>query len=139
MLTNSPNRLTRTHRRAAGAGNRRALRDPGEVAQLDAVFGALSDPTRRAIIERLGDGEATVTQLAEPFGMSLPAIARHVRVLEHAGLLTSHKRGRERRCSRVEPALRDAVEWIIRYGTFWEAQLDSLETLIASVRDEEAR
>ena len=69
--------------------------------------------------------------------MTLPAIARHVRVLEHAGLLSSQKQGRQRHCTRVERPLGDAVAWILRYGTFWEEQLDSLEALIDSFRAEE--
>ena len=99
------------------------------MASLDAVFGALSDPTRRAILERLAEGEAAVSELAEPFDMTLPAITRHLGVLEAAGLLTSRKEGRVRHCRRVEEPLRDAIAWIVRYGAFWEERLDNLETL----------
>jgi DNA-binding transcriptional ArsR family regulator len=93
------------------------------------VFGALADPTRRAIIQRLTEGEATVTELAEPFDVSLPAISRHLRVLEDAGLLGRRKDGRHYYCRLVEDPLRDAVAWIVHYGIFWEERLDALEAL----------
>jgi DNA-binding transcriptional ArsR family regulator len=99
--------------------------------RLDATFGALSDPTRRAIVERLTRGEASVGELAEPFDMSLPAISKHLTVLEDAGLLVRAKEGRTRRCRLVEEPMRDALEWIANYGSFWEGQLDSLERLLA--------
>jgi DNA-binding transcriptional ArsR family regulator len=98
---------------------------------LDATFGALSDPTRRAIVERLTRGEASVGELAEPFDVSLPAISKHLTVLEDAGLLVRTKEGRTRRCRLLEEAMRDALEWIATYGSFWEGQLDSLERLLA--------
>jgi DNA-binding transcriptional ArsR family regulator len=98
---------------------------------LDAVFGALADPTRRAIVERLMEGDATVSELAEPFDVSLPAISRHLRVLEQAGLLARRKDGRLRHCRLVEGPLREAVDWIVHYGAFWEQRLDSLEALLA--------
>jgi DNA-binding transcriptional ArsR family regulator len=97
---------------------------------LDAVFGALADPTRRAIVERLAEGEATVTELARPFDVSLPAVSRHLRVLEAAGLLARRKDGRLYHCRLVEDPLRDAIAWIVHYGAFWEEQLDSLEALL---------
>jgi DNA-binding transcriptional ArsR family regulator len=97
---------------------------------LDDVFGALSDPIRRAMIERLTAGSATVTELARPFDVSLPAILRHVRVLEAAGLVESHKTGRERHCTAVRDPLRDAVAWIVHYGAFWEERLDALQELL---------
>lgn len=80
--------------------------------KLDATFGALSDPTRRAIVERLTRGEASVGQLAEPFAMSLPAISKHLTVLEDAGLLVRIKEGRTRRCRLIEEPMREALEWI---------------------------
>ena len=97
--------------------------------RLDAVFGALADPTRRAIVERLVEGEATVTELAEPFDISLPAISRHLRVLAEAGLIGRRKDGRLHHCHLVEDPLRDAIGWIVHYGAFWEERLDSLEAL----------
>ena len=98
-----------------------------ERPELDAVFAALSDPTRREILARLAEGDASVTQLAEPFDMSLPAISRHVKVLEHAGLLTRERRGRVHRIRLDPDPMLDALEWMARYGRFWEERLDSLE------------
>lgn len=104
---------------------------------LDATFGALADPTRRSILERLISGESSVTALAEPFDMSLPAVSKHLRVLEKAGLLTQEKDGRVRRC-RVDAApMKAAADWIGRYRKFWEEQLDSLATYIDRMREEE--
>jgi DNA-binding transcriptional ArsR family regulator len=93
---------------------------------LDAVFSALADPTRRQIVSRLSEGEATVTELAEPFKMSLPAVSKHLTVLEGAGLLTREKEGRIRHCRLVAEPMQEALEWIARYGSFWESQFDSL-------------
>jgi DNA-binding transcriptional ArsR family regulator len=98
---------------------------------LDATFGALSDPTRRAIVQRLTRGEASVGELAEPFDISLPAISKHLTVLEEAGLLVRTKEGRNRRCRLLEEPMREALEWIATYGRFWEGQLDSLERFLA--------
>jgi DNA-binding transcriptional ArsR family regulator len=98
---------------------------------LDATFGALSDPTRRAIVQRLTRGDALVGELAEPFDISLPAISKHLTVLEDAGLVVRTKEGRTRRCRLLEEPMRDALEWIATYGSFWEGQLDSLERLLA--------
>jgi DNA-binding transcriptional ArsR family regulator len=93
---------------------------------LDATFGALSDPTRRAILARLAKSEAQVTELAEPFGISLPAVSKHLKVLENAGLIQRHKDGRVHRFT-VNPApLRSAQSWIDHYQRFWTQQLGSL-------------
>ena len=97
---------------------------------LDATFSALADPVRRAILLQLTEGEASVSQLAEPFDISLPAISRHLRVLEQAGLLAREKRGRVHRISLVADPMLDALEWIARTGRFWEAQFDSLERFL---------
>ena len=94
---------------------------------LDVVFGALADPTRRAILERLSQGEASVGELAEPFDISAPAISKHLRVLEGSGLLTQERQGRVRRCRLVAEPMHDAVEWIARYGEFWEGRFDALD------------
>jgi DNA-binding transcriptional ArsR family regulator len=96
-------------------------------ASLDAVFSALADPTRRAILAQLARGESSVTKLAEPFDVSLPAILKHVRVLERAGLLTHEKDGRVRRCRLKAKPLRQAVSWLDHYRSFWEVRLDALE------------
>jgi len=95
-------------------------------SELDRVFHALSDSTRRAILARLASGNAVVSELAEPFDMSLPAISKHLGVLEKAGLLQRHKDGRIRRCELVAGPLETAADWIRFYKQFWDAQLDSL-------------
>ncbi len=94
--------------------------------QLNSVFHALSDSTRRAILARLASGEALVTELAEPFEMSLPAISKHLGVLEKAGLLHRHKDGRIRRCQLTAGPLENAADWVNFYRQFWEIRLDSL-------------
>ena len=94
--------------------------------QLDAVFNALANPTRRAIVARLAAGDASVSELAEPFGVSLPAMAKHLRVLERAGLLDQHKEGRVRHCRLRAAPMRFAEEWCSSYRVFWETRLDSL-------------
>jgi DNA-binding transcriptional ArsR family regulator len=99
---------------------------------LDAVFSALADPTRREILARLADdGDATVTELAEPFDMSLAAVSKHLGVLEEAGLLTRQKSGRVRNCRLVSEPLQPALRWIVEYGAFWEEQFDSLERYLS--------
>jgi DNA-binding transcriptional ArsR family regulator len=96
-------------------------------APLDATFGALADPTRRAILARLARGEATVTELAEPFRVSLPAISKHLRVLESAGLLQREIDGRVHRCRLAAEPMKNAAAWIEQYRAFWESQFDALE------------
>jgi DNA-binding transcriptional ArsR family regulator len=106
-------------------------------ATLDTTFGALADPTRRAILAQLARGESSVTQLARQFDISLPGVVKHVRVLEESGLLTSEKTGRVRRC-RLEPQrLRTAGEWIAFYQQFWEQQLDSLAQYFEELSEKE--
>jgi DNA-binding transcriptional ArsR family regulator len=103
-------------------------------AQLDAVFGALADPTRRAILARLADGDASVGQLAAPFSVSQPAISRHLKVLEGAGLISRRRRSTVR-LSHLEAApLRDATEWLARYRQYWEESHDRLDQLLASLK-----
>jgi DNA-binding transcriptional ArsR family regulator len=94
--------------------------------RLDRTFAALSDPTRRAILARLAEGEATVGELARPFRVSRPAISKHLRVLERAGLVQRQREGRVSRCGLDAEPMRDAAEWIERYRAFWSGQLDSL-------------
>lgn len=99
-------------------------------SNLDGAFAALADPTRRAIISRLCKGPQSVSQLARPFGMALPSLLKHVRVLEQSGLVSSKKTGRVRTC-RIEPrALQDAQSWIHRHVTQWEKRLDRMEAHI---------
>lgn len=95
--------------------------------KLDATFKALADPTRRAILENLARGQASVSQLAAPHRMSLPAIMKHLRVLEAAGLLQHRKLGRSRRCRLSARPLQQAESWLSRYRVFWNRQFDSLD------------
>jgi DNA-binding transcriptional ArsR family regulator len=95
--------------------------------QLDLTFGALSDATRRAILARLADGEASVGALAEPFNMSRPAISKHLRVLENAGLVRRAQDGRVSRCELDAAPMRNAAEWVGEYRQYWERQLDLLQ------------
>jgi DNA-binding transcriptional ArsR family regulator len=94
---------------------------------LDVLFAALSDPTRRAILERLTQGDATVTDLAEPFDMSLPAVSKHLSVLEDAGLIVKEKNGRTYHCQLNSKPMKDAAAWLERYRRFWESKFDALE------------
>jgi DNA-binding transcriptional ArsR family regulator len=94
---------------------------------LDSTFAALSDPTRRAILARLAQGEALVGELAEPFAMSLPAVTKHLNVLEEAGLVRRIKDGRMRRCRLNGKALKSAHAWFSDYEKFWQRSLDRLE------------
>jgi DNA-binding transcriptional ArsR family regulator len=97
------------------------------AAQLDRTFAALADPTRRAILERLADGEATVSELAEPFPVSVQAVSKHLKVLEGAGLITRGHAG-QLRPSRLQGApLKDAADWIEGYRRFWERGFERLE------------
>ena len=116
-----------------------------ESTDLSLVFSALADPTRRAILARLSSGESAVKDLAEPFAMSGPAITKHLKVLERAGLISRSRDGQQRPC-RLEPrGLEVAADWIERYRAMWEAQLDRLGAYLKSVtpepapRDSEAR
>ena len=94
---------------------------------LDRAFAALSDSTRRGILTRLGDGPATIGELAEPFGMTLTGLKKHVQVLEEAGLVTTEKVGRSRQCRLGTERLDDAMQWIAFYQRLWERRLDGLE------------
>ena len=107
---------------------------------LDSTFAALSDRTRRAILDQLSEGESTVTRLAEPFDMSLPAVSKHLTVLEQAGLIVRRKDGRLRRCELAAAPMSSAASWIDRYRSFWEDQLDRLERFLKSdIREGEGR
>lgn len=104
---------------------------------LDLLFGALADPTRRGIIERLVVGEATVTELASPFSISLPAISRHLKVLERASLITRSRRGRWR-SARLSPAsLASAATWLSRYERLWAESFDRLDDHLARLTSEQ--
>jgi DNA-binding transcriptional ArsR family regulator len=102
--------------------------------RLDAVFAALADPTRRAILTRLASGEASVTELAEPFAMSQPAVSKHLKVLERAGLV-SRGQDAQRRPRRLEPkALAEATEWLERYRKIWEGNFQRLDALLDELK-----
>lgn len=98
---------------------------------LSATFAALSDPTRRAILARLAAGEATVNELAAPFEISLPAVSRHLKVLEKARLITREREAQRRRCRLAAEPLKEAAEWMERYRAFWDARFDALEKFLA--------
>lgn len=103
------------------------------LRQLDHAFGALADPTRRAIMARLAQGEASVGELARPFDMALPSLMKHIRVLETGGLVESEKRGRVRTC-RLKPSGMKGVEnWLAEQRAIWEARLDRLEAYARSL------
>ena len=108
-----------------------------EPALLDATFAALSDATRRGILARLATGEASVTELAKPYDMSLPAVSKHLRVLESAGLVARSKDGRVHRCRLEAAPLKSAADWIEHYRRFWEAQLDSLQRFLETSTERE--
>lgn len=102
---------------------------------LDSVFAALANPTRRAILERLAAGEATVSQLAAPFEVSLPAVTNHLSVLHHAGLLVDRKEGRSRVCGLRAAPLGQAHEWLARYRDFWDERLEGLAHYLAGTAE----
>jgi len=104
---------------------------------LNLTLSALADPTRRAILERLACEESSVTELAGPFRVSLPAISKHLRVLEKAGLLARKKDGRIHHCSLVAGPLQDIAEWIARYRRFWEEQFDALADYLNESEEKE--
>ncbi|HWG92581.1 MAG TPA: metalloregulator ArsR/SmtB family transcription factor [Candidatus Thermoplasmatota archaeon] len=117
----------------AGAPPREA---PSGSAHLDAVFSALSHPIRRAIIERLAEGECTVGDLAAPHNVSLPAISKHLRILEEAGLLEQTPEGRVRRCALKPQPLSAAFSWIVQYRIFWEQRFDRLAAHLEELNKE---
>jgi DNA-binding transcriptional ArsR family regulator len=102
--------------------------------RLSVVFAALADPTRRAILARLADGDATVTELAEPFSISLPAISRHLKVLERAGLISRSRSGQWRSSTLETAPLKEATDWMERYRVFWDANFDRLDAHLRRVQ-----
>jgi DNA-binding transcriptional ArsR family regulator len=104
------------------------------TARLDAVFAALADPTRRAIIERLSRGEARVTEVAEPFAMSLNAVSKHIRVLEASGMVERRKEGRDHILSINTRSLDEVDGWISRMHRYWEQRLDAMEGLLRELK-----
>ena len=109
------------------------------VDQLSLTFAALADPTRRAILARLTRGDASVTELAEPFEMSLPAISKHLKVLEHAGLITRGRDAQWRPC-RIESArLKEVSDWLDHYRKFWEGSFDRLDEYLRELQKKEKK
>jgi DNA-binding transcriptional ArsR family regulator len=109
--------------------------------RLSVIFAALADPTRRSILARLSDGDATVTELAEPFSISLPAISRHLKVLEHAGLISRSRSAQWRSSTLQAGPLREAVDWMEQYRQFWDTSFDRLDAhlrRITATRDDRA-
>jgi len=104
------------------------------TARLDAVFAALADPTRRAIVERLSHGEARVTEVAEPFPMSLNAVSKHIRVLEASGVVERHKKGRDHILSINTRSLDEIDGWIERTRRYWDKRLDAMERLLRELK-----
>jgi DNA-binding transcriptional ArsR family regulator len=103
---------------------------------LSATFAALADPTRRAILARLSNGEATVTELAAPFDMSLPAISKHLKVLQKAGLVEQGRHAQWRPCTLKPEPLRDASDWIGQYKRHWEESLERLDAYLREIQRE---
>jgi DNA-binding transcriptional ArsR family regulator len=107
--------------------------------QLSATFAALADPTRRAILARLASGDCSVTELAEPFDMSMPAVSKHLRVLERAGLIVRGREAQWRPC-RIEPApLKNVSDWLEDYRAMWEQRFDRLETYLQELKAKEKK
>ncbi|NUP08713.1 MAG: winged helix-turn-helix transcriptional regulator [Polyangiaceae bacterium] len=107
------------------------------MMQLDATFAALADPTRRAILARLATGDASVLELAEPFAMSQPAISKHLKVLERAGLISRGRDAQRRPCHLEAAPLREASVWIVGFRAFWEASFDALDGVLEELKAEE--
>jgi DNA-binding transcriptional ArsR family regulator len=102
----------------------------GSSGRLDGVLAALADPTRRAIVQRLASGEASVMELAEPFDMSQPAVSKHLKVLERAGLISRGRDAQRRPCRLVARPLKEVSDWVESYRRFWEERFDRLATLL---------
>src|SRR5438094_5909882 len=105
-----------------------------QAEELDTVFSALADPTRRAILARLADGDANVAELAAPFAVSQPAISRHLKVLEHAGLISRTRRATARLSHLEAEPLREVTTWLVRYQRFWDESHERLDDLLAALQ-----
>ncbi len=106
---------------------------------LSATFAALADPTRRAILARLASGEAPVSELAEPFRMSMPAVSKHLKVLERAGLIARSREAQWRPCRLEASPLRDVADWVEHYRGFWEQSLDRLDNYLREIQSKEKK
>jgi DNA-binding transcriptional ArsR family regulator len=108
-----------------------------QIDDLSSTFAALADPTRRAILARLADGEATVNELAEPFDLKLPTVSKHLKVLQRAGLITQSRKAQWRPC-RLEPApLKDVADWVERYRRIWDERLNQLDAYLTELQAKE--
>jgi DNA-binding transcriptional ArsR family regulator len=107
---------------------------PNQKHSIEMTFVALSDPTRRAVVQALSEGSATVSKLANPFKMALPSFTQHLGVLESAGLIVSRREGRSRVCSLNPLALKDAEEWMASYRQQWESRMDRYEAHVGNVK-----
>ena len=107
------------------------------TARLDRTFAALADPTRRAILTRLASGEASVTELGKPFDMSMPAISKHLKVLERAGLIARGRRQQWRPCRLKAKPLKEAADWVEHYRRFWEESFDRLDDYLKEMQRKE--
>jgi DNA-binding transcriptional ArsR family regulator len=107
--------------------------------RLSTTFAALADPTRRAILARLISGEASVTELAEPFDITLPAVTKHLKVLENAGLIARGREAQWRPCRLEAGPLKDAAEWLERYRRFWEQSFDRLDLYLKEMQQKEKK
>lgn len=105
--------------------------------RMSSTFAALADPTRRAILERLVSGEASVTDIAEPFEMTLPAVSKHLKVLERAGLIERGRRAQWRPCRLHAAPLKEAAAWVEQYRQFWEERFDRLDSYLREMQDKE--
>ena len=115
------------------------VQQPMSPERLDATFSALADPTRRAILARLASGETSVSELAEPFAMSMPAISKHLKVLQRAGLIERGREAQWRPCRLAPAPLKDASEWLERYRRFWEESFDRLEDYLRELQKKEPK
>src|SRR5438105_459915 len=107
--------------------------------RLNSTFAALADPTRRAILARLSTGDASVKELAEPFDMSLPAVSKHLKVLERAGLIARGRRAQWRPCRLDAAPLKDVAGWVERYRRFWDESLDRLENYLGELQGKDEK
>jgi DNA-binding transcriptional ArsR family regulator len=106
---------------------------------LSLTFAALSDPTRRAILKRLAAGERSVTELAKPFKISLPAVTKHLKVLQRAGLISRGRDAQRRPCRLEAEGLKDAADWVEQYRKFWDERLDRLDDYLREIQEEEKK
>jgi DNA-binding transcriptional ArsR family regulator len=112
---------------------------PVQIDPLSATFAALADPTRRAILERLASGETSVTELAEPFRMTMPAVSKHLKVLERAGLIARGREAQKRPCRLEATPLKDVAKWVENYRRFWEESFDRLDAYLVELKVAETK